>query len=147
MRLKMNINHENNFISSSHTQSRKNLIIMKESNNSTWMWPDELDALIALPQHHKLLLENETARVIDTLIPPKETTELHTHKWPATLYILSWSDFVRYDDRNNIEVDSRLFENPPLPSTSVWTEPLTPHKLKNVGENDIHIISVEIKNN
>ena len=119
---------------------------MKDNTNSTWMWPDELDALIASPQHHKLLLENETVRVIDTLIPPNETTELHTHKWPATLYILSWSDFVRYDDKNNIEVDSRNFEKAPLPSTSVWTEPLTPHRLKNVGENDIHIISVEIKN-
>ena len=44
------------------------------------MYPNELDALIASPQHHKLLLENETVRVIDTLIPPNETTELHTHK-------------------------------------------------------------------
>ena len=78
---------------------------MKDNNNSTWMYPNELDALIASPQHHKLLLENETVRVIDTLIPPNETTELHTHKQPATLYILSWSDFVRYDDKNNIEVD------------------------------------------
>jgi hypothetical protein len=53
---------------------------MKDNNNSTWMYPNELDALIASPQHHKLLLENETVRVIDTLIPPNETTELHTHK-------------------------------------------------------------------
>lgn len=84
--------------------------------------------------------------VLDTLIRPNETTALHTHKWPATLYILSWSDFIRYDNKNNIVGDSRNFDKSPLPSTAVWTEPLVPHRLENVGENDIHIISVEIKN-
>ena len=119
---------------------------MKEVKKTDWSWPDEFDALIAAPEHHKLLLENDTVRVLDTLIRPNEITAVHTHKWPATLYILSWSDFVRYDDKNNIVVDSRNFDKSPLPSSSVWTEPLPPHRLKNVGENDIHIISVEIKN-
>lgn len=104
-----------------------------------------MDALIASPQHHKLLFENKTVRVIDTLIPPKETTEIHTHKWSGTLYILSWSDFIRYDGTNNIVIDSRTFEKSPSPFTALWSEPLAPHKLKNVGENDLHIISVEVK--
>jgi hypothetical protein len=119
---------------------------MKDNKNSTWTWPDELDALTAAPEHHKLLLENDAVMVLDTLIRPNETTPLHTHKWPATLYILSWSDFIRYDNKNNIVGDSRNFDKSPLPSTAVWTEPLVPHRLENVGENDIHIISVEIKN-
>lgn len=93
---------------------------MNDKDDSTWMWPNEFDALIASPRHHKLLFENETVRVIDTLIPPNETTELHTHKWPASLYILSWSDFVRYDDKNIIVVDSRTIDKSPLPSTAVW---------------------------
>ncbi len=37
----------------------------------------------------------------------------------------------------------------PYPVTSVyaalWSEPLKPHALKNIGDIDIHIISVEIK--
>jgi hypothetical protein len=119
---------------------------MTDNKNLTWTWPAELDALIAAPKHHKLLLENETVRVLDTLIRPNEITALHTHKWPATLYILSWSDFVRYDDKNNIVVDSRNFDKSPVPSSAFWTEPLAPHRLENVGNNDIHVISVEIKN-
>ena len=31
--------------------------------------PDDLDALIAAPQHHKLLFENEFVRVLDAKIP------------------------------------------------------------------------------
>jgi hypothetical protein len=119
---------------------------MKDKKNETWLWPEELDALTAAPQHHKLLFENETVRVIDTLIPPNEITELHTHKWPGSLYILSWSDFVRFDENNHVVVDSRTFQKSPEPSTALWSEPLTPHKLENVGEKDIHVISVEIKN-
>lgn len=119
---------------------------MRNNNSSTWHWPAELDALIAAPQHHKILFENESVRVIDTLIRPNEITALHTHKWPATLYILSWSDFVRYDDKDNIVVDSRTMDKAALSNTAKWTEPLPPHKLENVGENDIHVIGVEIKN-
>ena len=128
-----------------HNYKTLNHRTMKDNKISDWPWPEELDALIAAPEHHKLLLENDAVRVIDTLIRPKETTALHTHKWPATLYVISWSDFVRYDDQNNIVVDSRNFDQSPSPSTALWSEPLTPHKLENVAENDIHIVSVEIK--
>jgi len=118
---------------------------MKKNGSNKWIWPEELDALIAAPQHHKLLHENSFVRVIDTLIPPNEITNVHTHKWPASLYIISWSDFIRYGDDGSIILDSRNLSRSPSPSTATWSEPLAPHALKNVGEKDLHIISVEIK--
>ena len=115
-------------------------------NHHSISWPEELDALQAAPQHHKLLFENETVRVLDTFIPPGEITALHTHQWPASLYIISWSDFIRYDADGNILLDSKILPKTFLPSTALWTEPLGPHALKNNGDEDLHIISVEIKN-
>jgi hypothetical protein len=109
-------------------------------------WPGELDALVAAPEHHTLLMENDLIRVIDTLIHPGEVTNVHTHKWPASLYIISWSNFIRYDAEGNIVADSRKLTKTPLPSSAMWSEPLRPHSLENIGGNDIHIISVEIKN-
>ena len=47
---------------------------MKKEKKDLWSWPDELDALIAAPEHHKLLLENDSVRVLDTLILPNEIT-------------------------------------------------------------------------
>ena len=70
---------------------------MTEQN---WPWPDELDAMIAAAKHHKLLLENEKVRVLDTCIPAGERTAVHTHKWPATYYVMSFSDFIRYGNRS-----------------------------------------------
>ena len=108
-------------------------------------WPEELDAMVAAPQHHTLLLENDFVRVIDTLILPGEITNVHTHKWPASLYIISWSDFIRYDEKANIVLDSRKLSKTPLPASAIWSDPLSPHALENIGRDTIHIISVEIK--
>lgn len=107
-------------------------------------WPDELDAVIAAPDHHRVLLENDRVRVLDTRIEPGDTVPLHTHRWSSLYHILSWSDFVRRDADGNVVVDSResLKGDPPQ---VIWSQPLPPHTLENVGPNRIHLISVELK--
>jgi hypothetical protein len=69
--------------------------------------PHPLDAMTAAPHHHDVLLENDQVRVLDTRLGPGERTPVHTHRWPAVLYILGWSDFIRYDPDGNVLVDSR----------------------------------------
>ena len=118
---------------------------MNDNTGKEWLWPEILDALSADPTHHRLLFENDMTRVLDTLIPPGEITEIHTHRWPSSLYILSWSDFIRYDKDGNIVLDSRTLASVPASGTVLWSGPLAPHTLKNIGDSDIHIISVEIK--
>lgn len=106
--------------------------------------PDALDAVVAAPAHHKLLFENESVRVLDTSIAPGETTPLHTHRWPATLYILKVSHFVRRDENGAIILDSRAI--PPIAAgTALWSSPLGPHTLENVGQTQLHVIAVELK--
>jgi hypothetical protein len=110
-------------------------------------WVDWLDALTASPEHHTLLFENERVRVLNTTIPAGEQTAIHTHCWQSAMYILSWSDFVRYDDQGQVLVDSRkiaAFKNPPA---VLWSDALPPHSLENVGQADLNIISVELKEN
>jgi hypothetical protein len=48
-----------------------------------WEWPDELDALIAAPEDHQLLLGNDRVRVLLTTIPAGATPRVHTHRWPS----------------------------------------------------------------
>lgn len=108
-------------------------------------WPDSLDALAAAPETHRLLFENATVRVLETRIPPGETTGVHTHRWPGVLYILSFGDFVRRDDQGTVLVDTRESGALPAPGSAIWSEPLPPHSLENVGANAIHVIGVELK--
>lgn len=108
-------------------------------------WPDQLDALQAAAHHHVSLFENDMVRVLDTRVMPGQTVPLHTHRWPSVLYILSWSDFVRRDGEGRTVLDSRLGQRLPQGS-AVWSSPLPPHTLENVGESELRAISIELKN-
>lgn len=104
-----------------------------------------LDAMAAAREHHALLLENGRVRVLDTRVRPGERTAVHAHEWPAALYVLSWSDFVRYDPEGNVLLDSRTMDVPPPAGSALWGPPIGPHYVVNVGNTDLHILAVEIK--
>ena len=107
---------------------------------------DQLEAMTAAPDHHEILLENERARVLDTRVAPGERTPIHAHAWPAALYVISWSDFVRRDARGAVMVDSRDWEKQPAVGESIWIPPLPPHSIENVGTAELRLIAVELKN-
>jgi hypothetical protein len=108
------------------------------------MASDPLDAMTAAPHHHDVLFENDRVRILDTRLPPGERTPIHAHEWPAALYVLSWSDFVRRDPDGVVLADSSKRASPPAGS-GLWIDPLPPHSVENVGASDLHIIAVEVK--
>ena len=110
-----------------------------------WTWPDSLDALAAAPESHRSLFENDTVRVLEARIAPGETTQVHTHRWPGILYILSVGDFVRRDGDGTVLVDTREGGALPQPGTAIWSGSLHPHTLENVDTSEIHVIGVELK--
>ena len=112
---------------------------------ASWPHPDSLDAIAAAPAFHKVLLENERVRVLDTRIPPGQATPVHTHRWTSALYVLSWSAFVRQDEKGEVILDSRAANLIATPGSAIWSGPLPPHSLRNVGESDLHVLSVELK--
>lgn len=109
------------------------------------LWPPALDALAAAPAQHVLLLENEHVRVLDTRIAPGERTPLHTHQWPAVHHVVSWSAFIRRDETGAILADSRAAGIVAEPGAVMWGAALGPHTLENVGDQMLHIVSIEIK--
>ena len=111
---------------------------------TAWPYHDSLDALTADPQHHHLVMENERVRVLQTVIPPGAHTAVHTHRWPSVLYMLSVSDFLRYDDRGTVITDSRA--QPAIPKGgAVYVPPMPPHSVRNIGATEIRMINVEWK--
>lgn len=110
--------------------------------SETWPWPPELDALIAAPKHHILVLENDRMRVLDTRIPAGDTVPVHTHRWPGVYYTIQFSHFIRRDDEGKMLFDSRTVSTAP---GAAFLENLPPHSVENVGETEIRLISVELK--
>lgn len=118
---------------------------MQAAAHAAWPWPDSLDAVVAAPRHHSLLFENDRVRVLLTVIAPGDTVPLHTHRWASVYHVLGWSDFIRRDEHSNVLFDTRTQPPPPPTPFVLWSEPLPPHTLENIGPVPIRLVSVEIK--
>jgi hypothetical protein len=115
------------------------------ANRAAWPWPDSLDAMIAAPQYHRVLLENEHVRVIESWIPAGAIVPLHSHRWPAVYYTIAAADFVRRDGEGKVLFDSRTVPGMLTASAATWIESIPPHTAENVSSTELHLISVELK--
>ena len=107
-------------------------------------WPPELDGVIASPDHHTVLFENDEVRVIETIVQAGATTPVHTH--PKTLmYVVSGSQFIRRSDSGQVMVDTRdEGESFVMPSV-IWSDGTPPHVIENPADDDLIVIGVELK--
>ncbi|BDE05206.1 hypothetical protein WPS_04820 [Vulcanimicrobium alpinum] len=101
--------------------------------------------MTAAPANHDVLLENDRVRILDTRIAPGERTPVHTHEWPGSLCVLTWSEIVRYDPDGNVLFDSRTLDAQPAPGASLWAPARGPHATENVGTTELRAIAVELK--
>lgn len=95
--------------------------------------------------HHKLLLENDQVRVLETKIRPGERTAVHVHPWSAVQYVVSFSDYIRYDEAGKVLLDSRTLSKKPQAGEALWSGPVARHSIENVGKSDLTVIAVELK--
>jgi hypothetical protein len=50
-------------------------------------WDPALDAVIAAPNHHKVLFENEKLRVLEVTLAPQDEEPVHHHRWPSVFVL------------------------------------------------------------
>ncbi len=108
-------------------------------------WTRDLDAVLAAPEHHVVLFENELVRVLDISVPAGHTVALHTHCWPGTLHLLSWSECVRRDAAGTVLMDSRAVAEKPAVGSVWWSPAMAAHTLENVGDGVLRLVGTELK--
>jgi hypothetical protein len=47
------------------------------------LWDPNLDAVIAAPENHKVIFENEKLRVLEVTLLADEEEPVHHHRWPS----------------------------------------------------------------
>lgn len=110
-------------------------------------WKVELDAVIAAPENHKILLENDKVRVLEVVLKPGEREPIHHHRWPSVLYIQEAGDFIDFDMDGNVVFDSRDLRTPMKFPFTMWKEAEAPHSVENISKTiPIRLIRVETKN-
>jgi hypothetical protein len=128
-----------------HGQSNEDKKSSQRETENPAEWPKELDAVIADKKHHKILLENDSVRVLEVINLPGDKEAVHCHQWPSVLYVIEGGDFIDRDADGNVLFDSRKVTLPKTPVT-FWSGPQGPHAIENISKTQtIHLIRVEIK--
>lgn len=117
----------------------------KSQFDNTGEWSETLDAVAAAPEHHQVIFENEHVRVLDTRVPPGDTTPVHTHRWASVVYTLQTGDFVRFDAVDESVIDTRVTPIEIETDSPKKLPPLWPHSIENVGDSEMRAITVELK--
>jgi quercetin dioxygenase-like cupin family protein len=52
-----------------------------------WSWPETMDALVAAPGSHRVLLENDRVRVLEVVIEPRTREPEHTHRAESVMIV------------------------------------------------------------
>jgi quercetin dioxygenase-like cupin family protein len=122
-----------------------NCTSQSSSTTAATNWPDSLDAVIAAPDNHRILLENEQVRVLEVTIKPHEKEPVHAHRWPSVLYIDKAGAFRDYDGEGKVLFDSRKASEPMKYPMTRWQGPQAPHAVENLSDEPVHLIRVELK--
>ncbi|HVO60321.1 MAG TPA: hypothetical protein VMT53_05265 [Terriglobales bacterium] len=108
-------------------------------------WPENMDAVKAAPETHKVIFENEHVRVLQVTIPPHSKESIHTHCWPGTLYIQQAGDAIDRDANGKILFDSRQLKVKPKAPFVEWSPGDPPHSIENLDDLPLKLIRVENK--
>ena len=117
----------------------------KYDSNNPATWPDALDATVAAPQNHKVVLENERVRVLEVTVQPGEREPVHGHKWPSVMYVMA-EDLIRdYDSEGKLLYDSRTDKARMTTPYTIWMPPQAPHSVENLSKTPLRLLRVELK--
>lgn len=109
-------------------------------------WPKDQDAVISAKKNHKILLENDSVRVLEVTVLPGETEAVHHHQYPSVLYIMECGDFIDRGGDGNVIFDSRKLPSPLTFPMTMWKSPEAPHSIENLSTTKtIRLVRVEIK--
>lgn len=109
-------------------------------------WTLVLDAVVAAPKNHKILLENDMVRVLEVTLAPEEIENLHHHKWPSVIYLQEAGEYIDTDIDGNIILDSRELKAPLKLPMTIWKDSEAPHSVTNLSKTQtIRLIRVEVK--
>ncbi|CAM3856495.1 hypothetical protein [Parendozoicomonas haliclonae] len=119
-----------------------NIVLATEDEASTQS--DPLDAVIAAPDSHKVLLENESVRVLRVIIEPGVKEPVHIHKASSVMIVDQPAQIKYYGESDQLifmtkPTDGKSHQNPQ------WLDPEGLHSVENIDNKVYKAYRIEIK--
>jgi mannose-6-phosphate isomerase-like protein (cupin superfamily) len=95
-----------------------------------------IDPVESSPDHYKVLQENDSVRMLEMIVPPGESDNLHSHPDEAVYFITGGKARVTVGDE---QVEMELPDGASM-LHEAWT-----HQVTNIGDTEIRAIIVETK--
>ena len=89
------------------------------------------------PETHKVLLDNEHARVFDVRLKPGEVVGMHSHPASILYYLTDGRLKITYPDGRGEQRTVKA-------GSAIWSDAVT-HAVENVGSDELHEVHTELK--
>jgi hypothetical protein len=101
---------------------------MTENNKTEWL--PHLDAVIAAPNNHRVLMEDQSVRVLEVTVEPGEREPLHHHRWPSIMIVLARPNYVNRDASGDIIPPAGGMPASPVLPRALRLPPQAPHAIE-----------------
>jgi hypothetical protein len=109
-----------------------------------WPWPEVMDAVVAAPASHRVLVQNDRVRVLEVVIEPGAREPEHTHQ-ASSVMIVDEPARIRYYKAGVLLFESAAGDASSSGVRVRWMEPEGPHSVENIDQHRYHAIRVELK--
>lgn len=118
---------------------------VEASQAEAWPWEDALDAVVAAPESHKVLWENDDVRVLRVEIPAGVKEPAHTHRDPSVMMVYQPTRIRYFGSDGDIELESPEGARPASASEPQWMEPEGLHAVENIDALAYKAYRIELK--
>ena len=115
------------------------------SQEVEWPWDDSLDAVVAAPDSHVVLFENEHVRVIEVGIGGGEKEPAHTHRDPSVMIVYQPTRIRYFGANGEAEFESPQSSRPASAREPKWMEPEGLHAVENIDTLPYRAYRIELK--
>ena len=121
-----------------------------KTTETQWEWPENLDALQAAPDNHKIVYEDNNVRVLAVMLDGKKSEPIHTHKWKSIMWIAKpitpcqINNYKKDKNGDFIKSDSLIINEMPV-NIGQLVNPEGPTSIDNLGSENGVAYRVEFK--
>jgi hypothetical protein len=132
------------FLTMRDQQSREDAMPLSMDGTDPSTWDPALDAVVAAPENHTVLYEDDIIRVVAVSVPAGTTEKPHHHRFPSVFVIDRMVKARDFNGVTNEEIPLPLPKDADFPITVKFLpQPL--HYVKNVDTKPFHATRVEFK--